>query len=1356
MSGTYTISYNGKDISGNVTLKEPPTELTGVELVTNENVAYDSANAVYNVKNLIDTVTVRVTVSNPKAGSAIQIGDKTTEIDPEHTVYDVDYSIASLAFDTESSVTVTLIGTGTGSDSVKIKRLAPEISSLVLKDAENDNGIYYLQKAGDVTPVTVTATVSESLTEDFALSFVNGDDESVLGTPEQKDNTYTLTFDAYGSLTIKAQIKNNDEEISSNTVSLVIAEPQISITAVSDSKLVGSVYYSKNNSVKLHVTCYSLPGYSLYRNATKVCGLSTGLNSIDVDYSFVKSNETETVTLSLKKSNNGKALAETSLSLYRDQTAPVLTIDGMSTYTVSKDPETDKDVYTYADFDDRWTNVKSIAIDFTVSDEGVGLASDFSIANCVVKANDTKTSSVEVLPESENKYRARFTLSDANEIKLKIEGLKDVLGNESTEVTEEKGIDTTPPVVEDIKVKVSNFNNDFVDPKTIPLLFSKINYTVKCKVADKGSIVSGIKDDSIVLKLGENSELTLTKTSDGYYSDPITADVIAKAKGGIFVYDNAGNESEEAAYIIKDKFDEISVNKANVKNGDEIKYTLKVAKRENDPDITVTKFIISDGIDLVGTKEVTIPGENLGEETTETVPNPVTVDNNGKAVFEFTVPENRFNDLSTITVNKISFYTGIKTDNEIDMISPPAPGVKYYAPIKLTSYRPASLSIKITKKNGGTDDTCACHGDEIKVTLNSSDIDKNNPHKVSVIDCTLSYSIDGGKNWINVSGSSDLIHQSNFEDTQAIQAKAEYRLQDISGNIATGDTPQNIKTVINSSTGITYYAPISEDNVIISCSSSNHAPNRYANNTDTLTFKAEVDTKKGMNDKHGLNFSVTVDKMNGLTADEKNSSAKIPDISADIPNITYNMTVSDDAGQSFAVTKESGIDYLSPIMIKDISFKSNERFSDFARNGSTLTFTAQVNHKVVASGVSVGSFSATTVNAATTDLRFEFNGIGGSAADNESMIRPSFTLTDAAGNTFDYSETKPEIQYDSTIPKVSIAPKLNGFLNRNFSCTVSFEDNYLYADGMKFDCVSGDRVIASISTEDFAENSTKFEQTLNLSDEGTYRISASVTDKAGNSASDRGMTITIDKTAPNITSVKITDDTILIFKKGFVISDYVDIEEAFINELICKLSDSSGIFDWDIDEPIETEGKKTVSIVVTDMAGNMGSFDFEVYIDATAPAPVINDTVTSRELVADKENKFTKELNLSVLLETPQIPNMLQDEFTTLKLLDADGNVLYDFISKDGLKTKYTYSITEYGKYVLMVEAKDHAIAKDGDDGNVYGPAKYYITFTDGNIIEVIGDNPILMYSLISLLALALIGGGIFAFFLLAKEKRQG
>ena len=151
----------------------------------------------------------------------------------------------------------------------------------------------------------------------------------------------------------------------------------------------------------------------------------------------------------------------------------------------------------------------------------------------------------------------------------------------------------------------------------------------------------------------------------------------------------------------------------------------------------------------------------------------------------------------------------------------------------------------------------------------------------------------------------------------------------------------------------------------------------------------------------------------------------------------------------------------------------------------------------------------------------------------------------------------------------------------------------------------------------------------------------------------------------------------------------------------------------------------------------------------------MKDTVTGREMEAGKENKFTKELDLSVLLETPQIPNMLQDEFTTLKLLDADGNEIYDFISKDGLKTDYAYNFTDYGKYVLLVEAKDHAIAKDGNDGNVYGPAKYYITFTDGNIFEVIGDNPVLMYSLISLLILALIGGGVFAFFFLAKRKKE-
>ena len=682
--------------------------------------------------------------------------------------------------------------------------------------------------------------------------------------------------------------------------------------------------------------------------------------------------------------------------------------------------------------------------------------------------------------------------------------------------------------------------------------------------------------------------------------------------------------------------------------------------------------------------------------------------------------------------------------------SDPEKELKYYAPITLGQYKSAILSVTSTNT---VNTNAACDGNELTFGLDTSKVAEGKTHGVEVLDCELYFSIDGGNTWRKVTdNTATLTHNPDFKDMQKISVKAEYKLVDPAGNEAyDADNPE---ATLDSD--VVYYAPINADNVDITCSSNNKKNAAFAKMGDKLSFDAKVNSAKNMSEEHSLDFDVTVNDMSGLKASQDNKVAEITKDYEDIDNISYNVIVSDAAGQSFTIEKQSNITYYAPITLENISFTSNARDPKYARNGSNLTFTARASHKVEASNVNVESFAATTVNDETVDLRFEFNGVNGIA--NEKMFTPSFDLEDAAGNVYDHKDHIPEIEYDSATPKVSISPKLNGFLNGNFSCTATFADKNLYPEGMKFEyhAKKANATRSAMDTSSFVDKTTiEFKQSLSLSEEDTYKISASVTDKAGNTSADAGMTVTIDKTAPNITSVKITSDTILIFKKGFVISDYVDIEEEFINELICKVSDSTGTVDWDVDKPIETEGKKTISIVVTDMAGNTSSFDFEVYIDATAPDPVVKDTVTGREMEAGKENKFTKELDLSVLLETPQIPNMLQDEFTTLKLLDADGNEIYDFISKDGLKTDYAYNFNDYGKYVLLVEAKDHAIAKDGSDGNVYGPAKYYITFTDGNIFEVIGDNPILMYSLISLLALALIGGGIFAFIVLAKRKKD-
>ena len=1344
-SGTYTITYDGQDTSGDVNL-EP--SIKDVEVVTGENVSYNESEGVYYLNNCTSTVTINVNVVKPADGYALKIGENQTDLVSGVTDYSSEYSIDSIEnFNKPIEVTVQIAkGNAEVGEAKVIKffRVEPTVTSVVIADAVEDEDAFYFASAGTKK---VTVTVANSLTG-YSLVF-GSKTVDLLSASENKDYSFNFYFANNKDYDVK--IQKLDMTVFSRTIRVKVAN--ILIDDVSDSQYRNSVWYTNKEIVTLSfLVTNPQKNHTLNIGSKKIVDLKSGINSYTYDYSFVTSDRSVSIEVKRKNTRGAEVKPSTNATLYRDTKAPTVRIDSVS--AVSTDPENGNTIEN--PITGNWTNSNTIAVEFTVADSGVGFADDFELSKDDIKANGKTSTKIEKKGDSTTHYVAQFEgLEDAEKIELSFINLKDALGNTNEDVvTLNVGIDTVKPEVKEIKVKLADdTNKEFVDAKDIPLLFKGNKYILSIKANDvRSDAISGVNDNECVVTLGDETTLTLQKKSDGYYNTEITADDIAKAQGSVCVVDNAGNPSV-TDYIIKSQFDSVTVNKTAVKTGDSLEYALNVHDRDAAV-INITSFIISIGgseVNLIQTEEIEISTENPDDPVvTETRIIPKTV-KNGKADFTYRVT-GEYPDLTNIAVKRISYYTGSDESVVHTMPYSDINPAKYYAPITLGQYNSAIISVD---SNNAVNNNAACDGNELTFGLDTSRVAEGKAHGVQVKDCKLYFSINGGTTWIEVTGNTVVLtHNSDFKDMQKISVKAEYKLEDPAGNEAyDADNPE--ATLVSD---IVYYAPINAENVVITCSSDNKKNSAFAKKEDKLSFDANVNTAKNMSEDHSLDFNVTVNDMSGLKASQDNKVAEITKDYEDIGNITFKVEVSDAAGQSFTTEKESNIAYYAPITLeKDtISFTSNARDPRYARNGSNLTFKARASHKVKASNVNVESFAATTVNDETVDLRFEFNGVNGIA--NEKMFIPSFDLEDAAGNVYDHKDHIPEIEYDSATPKVSISPKLNGFLNGNFSCTATFADKNLYPEGMKFEyhAKKANATRSAMDTSSFVDKTTiEFKQSLSLSEEDTYKISASVTDKAGNTSADAGMTVTIDKTAPNITSVKITSDTILIFKKGFVISDYVDIDEEFINELICKISDSTGTVDWDVDKPIETEGKKTISIVVTDMAGNTSSFDFEVYIDATAPAPVVKDTVTGREMEAGKENKFTKELDLSVLLETPQIPNMLQDEFTTLKLLDADGNEVYDFISKDGLKTDYTYNFTDYGKYVLLVEAKDHAIAKDGNDGNVYGPAKYYITFSDGNIFEVIGDNPILMYSLISLLALALIGGGVFTFIILAKRKKE-
>lgn len=875
--------------------------------------------------------------------------------------------------------------------------------------------------------------------------------------------------------------------------------------------------------------------------------------------------------------------------------------------------------------------------------------------------------------------------------------------------------DTNGPTIGDITVSLKDKDGNVKDGN---VAINGDTIVVGFSVSDSGSGVNGVivkdEEDNVY---GANNATSVEFEVTGEN----TVELIEALT--ICATDNVGNSNStklndisNISYNAAPVLDEITANYTYVKNGDTITY----------------KFSVTDD-DKVSVEELEVGNDTINDTIDSA--SIVKSDNGNEFTVTYTIPGGKYSDGTKVNVTKIVLKDDAgnsTTKTNLDA------NVTYLAPITedfVTKY----VTVKTEANSSNKDKNLICNGNTLTITISALVEKQNTNHTVEAQIVKVKYSVDKGNNWYEIKDD-EKISPDTYTDMSKLKYEVTYKLKDAAGN----ETDEITLKIEDS--GITYYAPLNKDTVIVGLESDN-TNTSYAKNEDTLKLSAKMNESD-----HTLTISST---FNDLNVD---NDFTIKSVRGDKDNfkISYSATVTDAAGQTYEISKTSDITYLAPITVNDAKFTSNAPNTGYAKLGSNLTFKATVNHDVTAKNViattdPTNSFTASSVNTSSANISFTFNGINGFT--NGKNITPSFTLTDAAGNVLEYSKNTPNVKYDNVNPKVTIAPRFDGFLNDDFTCTATFSDENLYADGMTFNYTNENNQASrsAMNASDFADGTTTFSQPLTLTEEGTYKISASVKDKAGNSAANAGMTVTIDKTAPEITSVKINSDSIQVFKKGFVIEDYIDLNEEYINEIICKLSDGSGTSDWDISSSIETEGKKTITIIVTDMAGNTCTYTFEIYIDATAPAPVVKDVISSKEFTTEKLNSVNKELKLSIILEEQQIDNEEPDEFTSLKLLDEDGNVVYDFIKEEGLLASYEYDVTQYGKYSLVLEARDHAISNSGDDGNVIGPVTYEINFTKGAAF----GNSVLSYVIISIIAVAAVAGIIFLILFLKKKNKK-
>lgn len=660
--------------------------------------------------------------------------------------------------------------------------------------------------------------------------------------------------------------------------------------------------------------------------------------------------------------------------------------------------------------------------------------------------------------------------------------------------------------------------------------------------------------------------------------------------------------------------------------------------------------------------------------------------------------------------------------------------VKFYAPINIYDLQMTSSN----KTNG-----IAKNGDTIKITFITT-------HPViltqgQISDKNVTFQSEDGMNW-NVDYT---IANGDIVDNQYVSLNL--KLDDTAGN-SQAQADQNFEGIQK----IKYYSPMKISDVVITSSNSNDGA-KYAKNGDeiTVSFKTNHDVTVSSSNIARSSCSLSKNDISGVTKQWRMTYRINNGDLTDLSTIPFEFKIDDIAGNDPIIQRNTdpnvsnSITYYSPITA-DTSISSNYKSADYAKNGDAITVSAKTNHNVNIVESLIFSRATTNSNENGRFLKMSYTIPQNENVLEQGIVPFRYTVTDLAGNVLAVNTSSiagNRVTYDRTRPTVSMTPEFNGFTNKNISYTFTFTDDNLSGNDVSIRVNGAEQV--SQNEKSTATGKT-FRKTITLSSENEYEVVATLVDKAGNKCfQDKVVKVTIDKTAPQVSSTSIDMTKAISFKSGIKLSDFLNITDKYISEVVCTITDNQGTREYDPDTPITGDGKKTINIIVKDMSGNTSSMmTYDLYIDGNPPKPVIKSENSNIQLLSlDKKMIFKSRLKLLIGLDSFKNGDMGDiEKFTTLKLVDKNGNVVVDLMNEgiplsDG---EYSLDVQKFGEYSLEVEAVDSV-------GNSTGLMKYNFVLKDKTLYEKFVSNKSLFIGSIAGLTLVVISIVI----LIIKKKKR-
>ncbi|KPN76207.1 hypothetical protein AEA42_15005, partial [Shewanella sp. Sh95] len=466
----------------------------------------------------------------------------------------------------------------------------------------------------------------------------------------------------------------------------------------------------------------------------------------------------------------------------------------------------------------------------------------------------------------------------------------------------------------------------------------------------------------------------------------------------------------------------------------------------------------------------------------------------------------------------------------------------------------------------------------------------------------------------------------------------------------------------------------------------------FITNDNTLIFKGTVDL--GDNSTLAVTINgVVYTTANGLVIDAQGNWSV--DLTGTVlPDGTYpvSATVTDVAGNSKTVTQDVVIDTKidqdgdgNTVAITAITQDTGSSSSDFITNDNTLIFKGTVDlgdNSTLA--VTINGVVYTTANGLVIDAQ------GNWSVDLTGTVLPdgtypvSATVTDVAGNSKTVTQdvvidTKIDQDGDGNTVAITAITEDTGssssdfITNDNtliFKGTVDLDDNSTLAV-----TINGTTYTVGSGLVIDAQGNWSVDLTGTVLPDGTYPVTATVTDAAGNSKTvtqdvvidtkidqdGDGNTVAITAITEDTGSSSsdfITNDNTLIFK-GTVDLDDNSTLAVTINGVVYTTAnglviDAQGNWSVDLTGTLLPDGTYPVTATVTDAAGNSKTVTQDVVIDTNAP--VVNLTIT-------------EDTNNDGLLSSAELSGQVNYQVTlgagtsigdTLVIVDQDGNELFN------------------------------------------------------------------------------------------------